>query len=206
MNPRVCNGGCLAILMSVFDINVGKRLQAFTKALKNALFLWSIQRYRTVLYQDVSVHCIRTKRIMAKGLLTILIFVITTGQSFGQLTREDIDGDWETDNKDSLYYKSDTIEFIQDANWEYRRKTCDIVVLRVSKSDFKFINSYLCTEPGRERWTNGKQTIKIKKGKTGQTIEIKVLDKVETFKIIDYKEERVERYPWDIKKLKLKRV
>lgn len=146
------------------------------------------------------------KEIMNKGLLTIFIFVVTIGQSFGQVKRNDINGDWETDNKDSLYYKSDTIEFIQDANWPYRNQTCDIVVLRISKSDFKFINSYLCTEPGRERWTNGKQSIKIKKSKIGQTIEIKILNKVETFEIIDYKEERVERYPWEIKKLKLKRV
>lgn len=134
------------------------------------------------------------------------MYIVTLGQSFGQLKREHLDGDWETNNKDSLYYKSDTVEFIQDANWQYGQQTCDIVVLRISKSDFKFINSYLCTEPGRERWTNGKQSIKIKKGNVGQILEIKILDKVERFSILDYKEERIDRYPWDIKKLKLKRL
>jgi hypothetical protein len=124
----------------------------------------------------------------------------------GQLKMTDLYGDWETNNKDSLYYKSDTVDFIQDINHFNGIETCDIVVLRVSKKEFKFIKTFLCTEPGRERWTNGKQTIKIRKGKSGQTIEIKILDKVERFAVLDYKEERIDRYPWDIKKLKLRRL
>jgi hypothetical protein len=138
----------------------------------------------------------------------ILIFPLTIVLSVanGQLKMTDLYGDWETNNKDSLYYKSDTVDFIQDINYFYGVETCDIVVLRISEKEFKFIKTFLCTEPGRERWTNGTQSINIKKVKSGQVIEIKILDKVERFSVLDYKEERIDRYPWDIKKLKLKRL
>ncbi len=143
-------------------------------------------------------------RIRTFILVLPLTIVLTVAN--GQLRKTDLYGDWEANNKDSLYYKSDTVDFIQDINYFYGVETCDIVVLRISKKEFKFIKTFLCTEPGRERWTNGKQTINIRNGKDGQIIEIKILDNVERFAVLDYKEERIDRYPWDIKKLKLRRL
>jgi hypothetical protein len=154
----------------------------------------------------LAVIAVGQMRPMNKGLLTITLILTIVRLSCGQVKREQLDGDWETNNKDSLYYKSDTVEFIQDANWRYGIATCDIVILRVSKSEFKFVNTYLCSEPGTERTTNGKQTIRLFKQKSDQLIEIKILDKVEKFKVLTYEEKRVNRYPWDIKVLRLKRV
>jgi hypothetical protein len=141
-----------------------------------------------------------------KQLLAILILIATIISSAnGQVSRTDLEGEWQTNNKDSLYYKSDTIEFIQDMNHSYVN-SCDIVVLRVSQPDFKFINFFLCTEPGRERWTNGEQSIDIKKGKDKDTLEIRTPNRTERFTVLNYEEKRVDRYPWDIKILKLKRL
>ena len=124
----------------------------------------------------------------------------------GQIKRADLYGDWQTNNKDSLYYKSDTIEFIQDINHFYNAHTCDLVILRISESDFKFINSFICIEPGRESWTNGEQSIEVKKINGKQIIEIKMSNMTERFDILNYVKQNIERYPWDIKILKLRRL
>lgn len=139
---------------------------------------------------------------------SILILIITypLASASGQIKLTDLYGDWETNNRDSLFYKTDTVEFFQAANHFIGQQTCDIIVLRISKQEFKIINKFLCTEPGREKTLNGKQTIKIRKAKSGQAIEMQILGKVETFEVLSYKEERVGRYPWDIKRLKLRRV
>ena len=144
---------------------------------------------------------------MNKLVTALFIFTSWAIDTTGQINRGHLLGEWEANNKDSMYYQIDSIVFYQDINHFYDGSTCDIVVLRVAKNDFKFINTYLCTEPGRERWITGKHTIKVRKlDGEKQIIEIKVLNKIERFEILNYEEKRVERYPWDIKILKLLRL
>lgn len=146
------------------------------------------------------------RKYQLRGLLTVIICLVFIGHSFGQLNRRQLVGEWETNDKDSSYYTNEVIEFIQDANWRYSQQTCNTVILRISKDDFKLINTLLCSEPGSELWTKGRQSISVKRGKTKQILEIKILEKKETFEILEYEEESVDRYPWDIKKLKLRRL
>lgn len=143
---------------------------------------------------------------MIKFPVVAILFSSIVANASGQINRGHLLGEWTANNKDSLYYKSDSVVFYQDINHFYDGSTCDIVVLRVSKTDFKFVNTYLCTEPGRERWLTGKHRLKLKKSEGKQILEIKVLNETERFDIIAYEEKRINRYPWDIKILALRRL
>jgi hypothetical protein len=143
---------------------------------------------------------------MSKLLVILILLASTVIETSGQINRGHLLGEWEANNKDSMYYKSDSVVFYQDINHFYDGSTCDIVVLRVSKTDFKFVNTYLCTEPGRERWLTGKHRLKLKKSDGKQILEIIVLNESERFEIINYAEKRIDHYPWDIKILKLRRL
>lgn len=119
-----------------------------------------------------------------------------------QIKRTVLEGDWQTSNKDSLYYKADSIEFHLDINHWMNIETCDIVNWRTEKGSFKFIETYLCTEPGRERWSTDKEKLIIKKRDFGQVIQLKRKGQLfDQFKVIELTESRVERYPFDIKQL-----
>lgn len=119
-----------------------------------------------------------------------------------QIKRTDLEGDWQTNNKDSLYYTSDSIEFHLDINHWINIETCNIVNWRTEKRKFKFIETYLCTEPGRERSSTDKEKLLIKKRDFGQVIQLKrERQLMDQFKVIELKETRVDRYPFDIKQL-----
>jgi hypothetical protein len=139
-----------------------------------------------------------------KQLLYISTFAcfISTLNLNAQIKRTDLEGDWQTNNKDSLYYKTDSIEFHLDINHWINIETCDIVNWRTEKGSFKFIETYLCTEPGRERWSTDKEKLLIKKKDFGQVIQLKRNGELfDQLKVIELTESRVDRYPFDIKRL-----
>jgi len=119
-----------------------------------------------------------------------------------QIKRTDLEGDWQTNNKDSLYYKTDSIQFHLDINHWINIETCNIVNWRIKKGSFKFIETYLCTEPGGERWSTEKEKLLVKKRDFGQVIQLKRKGELfDQFKVIELSERRVDRYPFDIKEL-----
>lgn len=142
-----------------------------------------------------------------RALWFIACFLLLDLAAFGQVRRKDLIGEWTTINSDSLYYKSEIIELYQDANFRIGLKTCNLVEWRVGKQQFMLVDIYTCTEPGRERVSNARETLRIRK-KDGQQI-LEIINKeigTDTFLILDLQERRVARYPWDIKVLKLKRI
>jgi hypothetical protein len=53
-----------------------------------------------------------------QNLLSITLAIIcsiSTLDTSGQIRRTQLEGDWQTDNKDSLYYKNDSVQFHLDA-------------------------------------------------------------------------------------------
>ena len=134
-------------------------------------------------------------------ILTLACFISTLNLS-AQIKRTDLEDDWQTNNKDSLYYKADSIEFHLDINHWINIETCDIVNWRTEKGNFKFIETYLCTEPGRERWSTYKEKVLLKNRDFGQVIQLKRNGELfDQFKVIELTESRVDRYPFDIKRL-----
>lgn len=142
--------------------------------------------------------------IVKNLLLYILTFVcfVSTLSLNAQIRRTDLEGDWQTNNKDKIYYKTDSIEFHLDINHWLNIETCDIVNWRTEKRSFNLIETYLCTEPGRQSWSTEKEKLLIKTRDFGQVIQLKRSGELfDQFKVIELAESRVDRYPFDIKQL-----
>ena len=136
-------------------------------------------------------------------------FTISGIDTLGQkLSRVDLLGNWVINNKDSSYYKSDIVELHQDANYRYiyGAGSCDFVEWRIEKKKFCLVNMYTCSEPGIE--TVPKQdAIYLRDEEEKQIIEINREDqRIDKFEVIEIKKSRVNRYPHDIKLLRLKRI
>ncbi len=139
--------------------------------------------------------------------VTIALSLITI-PLFSQTKAKDLDGKWIACNKDSLYYKSDTVTMYQDVNYTIKSNCCYYVNWNItSKKDIKIENAFLCTEPGRVSSFNGQEVFKLSKGGQRQLITIKRSGKeIEKFEILKLEERKVNRYPHDIKVLTLKRL
>jgi len=136
------------------------------------------------------------------SIILVIICLVASLDTVGQLKRFDLEGDWQTNNQDSLYYRIDTVEMYLDINHFMKIETCNSVSWRTDNGKFKFISSYLCSEPGIEEWSTEKEKLSIEKRDFGQVIQLKRSGQIfEQFKIIELKESRVERYPFDIKQL-----
>jgi hypothetical protein len=61
-----------------------------------------------------------------KGFFIIILFVITFSVS-GQIKMNDLIGDWNATNKDSLYFKSDTVTLYNDVNFRYGVEGCQFI-------------------------------------------------------------------------------
>lgn len=136
----------------------------------------------------------------------ILILLLLLSSGFGQIKKKDLIGEWQSKNDDSLYYKNDTIKLYKDINYFYNTKTCYLIRWTLDKRTFKISNVFTCTEPGRVSAFTEKEKMRISNTDFGQMIILerngKVFDK---FKITNYQEKHVERYPHEIKELRLMR-
>ena len=147
------------------------------------------------------------KKTMIKTITQILILTIISINAIGQISSNDLNGDWTINNNDSSYYKSDTIRLYQDINYKYEIKTCSIVEWKKDKREFSihFIN--ICSEPGRAMTYDKKETIKLKSKNKNQIIEIIRGGKIiESFYVLNLEQKRIERNPYDIKILTLERM
>lgn len=142
-----------------------------------------------------------------KAFLTT-IFLLVTFPLFSQIKANDLNGKWTACNKDSLYYKSDTVVLYQDANYTVQSGCCSYVNWNVtSKKNIKIENAFLCTEPGRLSSSNDKEIFKLSRDHGRQLITLKRKNfLIGRFQIISLKEQEVNRYPHDIKILTLKRL
>lgn len=137
-----------------------------------------------------------------------ILLILFSQFAEAQKTQIDLKGEWTAINTDSAYYKNDEIEFHQDINYYVKAKQCYFVYWRVlNKADLQIENHFVCTEPGRVKRAQEKETFKLNKKGEAQEIEIrrggKVIDK---FKVVEYKEIKIETYPYDTKLLKLVRI
>lgn len=144
-----------------------------------------------------------------KNLLLIISLAIlntVTFEAFGQIKRTQLQGDWKTNNQDSLYYKSDSVKFYLGINHWLDIEACNLVIWSTKKGKFRFINSYICSEPGRVNWLNVKEKLKLTKTDYGQILELKRANSViERFKILDFQITYADRYPHETKELTILR-
>ena len=138
----------------------------------------------------------------------VFYLLIITTPLFSQIKCSDLKGDWTTCNKDSLYYKSDTLTMYQDANYTVQSGCCHYVNWKItSKKNIKIENAFLCTEPGRLSSSNDKEVFKLSKTQGQQVITIKRSGtEIGKFQILKLEEQKVNRYPHYIKLLTLKRL
>ena len=125
-----------------------------------------------------------------------------------QLKGKDLVGTWTTCNDDSVYFKSDTVILYQDINHRSKQENpcCYNINWNVkSKRKIKIENLFACTEPGRIRTHEGRETFKVLKG-ASQKIQIKRSGReIDKFRVVDFEVREVDRYPHEIKILTLKR-
>lgn len=142
-----------------------------------------------------------------KNQFILLLLFLASFVTNAQIKRRNLLGEWTINNKDSLYFKLDTLELIQDANHSYGLATCHLILWQVEKFKFSVKNSFLCTEPRRIINLPGKQRLTLSKQKEKQIIRINGNFEIrDTFVVLAYQEKEVNRYPWEVKTLKLKRI
>jgi hypothetical protein len=158
---------------------------------------------RTAFVLTLATTNMKTKIIYS----TILLYILKTTVAFGQVSRSDLLGEWITNNNDSLYFKSDTLELHEDINYRYSINTCHLIKWLINKRSFQEYSIFTCSEPGREFYSNTKESLSIKQKGNLQIIEIRKGKFIKSqYLILEYQESRVDRYPYDVKKLKLKRI
>ena len=142
-----------------------------------------------------------------RRIIQILILTFISFQVSGQVSAKNLNGEWTANNEDSSYFRNDTVKFVQDLNYQYELKTCNLIVWKKENRKFEIQHINTCSEPGRAEKYNEKESFKLARKHGNQTIEIKRSGKtIDLFKILSYTEKRIERYPYDIKILKLKRI
>ncbi len=137
----------------------------------------------------------------------ISLLMLSFSACLGSIKQNDLIGDWDTNNRDSLYFKADTIELYQNINHKYGLETCDMIRWKVTEKEFRIEDHYLCSEPGRFRYYTEPEELLIKR-RIGKTfLRIKWQDKtIDRFNVISYNEKRIDSYPYDIKILKINRI
>lgn len=120
---------------------------------------------------------------------------------------KNIMGHWTTNDIDTNYNLLNEVTFYQDINhwFNHNDTVCKTVDLLIEIDSFKYSRVYKCREPGRGSYMNN-QSISIKGLPLFRRIIINNGIEVIVFKVIKIKKERIDRYPYKIKQLKLKRI
>ncbi len=126
----------------------------------------------------------------------LIITVIFFSSSLqGQITKGSMNGIWESNNEDSLFFYSDTIKFVQNINQFVNKPICNTISWEIEKGKFKQYSNFKCTEPGRKSTTNSKQKVKLRRKKQFDELHIKQGDSKEVYRVISYKTKKLENYP-----------
>jgi hypothetical protein len=138
--------------------------------------------------------------------LFILFLAGINTHVFGQIKSIDLQGEWFTNNDDSLYFKSDTIELFSGTNYFQKFTTCRVIKWIINKHDFNLENVNTCSEPGIVTQYIDKESLELTRNASKQFIEyFRGGKKIDSFEVLSYHEEKIFQYPYDVKTLKLKR-
>jgi hypothetical protein len=141
--------------------------------------------------------------------LIFTLVMISIGTAHGQVKLKDLEGAWTACNDDSLYYKSDTVTLYNDINHRtYQDKPCchNVNWQMTARGKLRIEELFACTEPGRIKHSNEKESIKLT-GKKEQVITLKRGRKViEKFALLKFEVLEVDRYPHEVKVMALKRL
>ena len=159
-------------------------------------------------YAPYTYRYLQLKPATMKVILTqIFILIVISINAIGQINYNDLNGVWTINNYDSSYYRLDTIKLFQDINYQYEIGTCDIIEWQKDKRKFSIHYINICSEPGRAFTYDIKETINLIDNDNNQIIEIRRDGKsIESFCVLSMKQKRVDRYPYDIKVITLKRI
>ncbi len=144
---------------------------------------------------------------MRNRIIHILLISIFSLNAIGQIDLNDLNGEWTVNNNDSSYYKSDTIKLYQDINYIYGIKTCSIIKWKKDRRKFSIYYLRTCSEPMRGMTYDEKETIRLKHKNGNQIIELRRSGKIiESFIILNMEVKEIDRNPYEIKILTLKRI
>jgi hypothetical protein len=141
----------------------------------------------------------------------LLILLISANIASCQSVKEsELIGLWTTCNDDSLYFKSDTLVLYQDINYRNlaKKQCCHYINWNIpTKKDFKIEDLFACAEPGTIKTSGLKEKIKLITKNSEKIIEIYTNGSVtDRFIILKFESKEVDRYPWEIKILTIKRL
>ena len=101
----------------------------------------------------------------------VIFFTALNVTAFGQIRNIDLEGEWFTNNDDSLYFKSDTIELFSGTNYFQKVTTCKVIRWIVKKNDFDLESVNTCTETGLVTEYLDSESLQITKNASKQYIE-----------------------------------
>jgi len=140
-----------------------------------------------------------------KNFVYILIFLALSFNVCGQIKKNNLIGEWQTKNDDNLYYKTDTINLFKDINHFYNTDTdTQQLILWTINKKYSKIQDLFIIEPTRASVSKDLFKLKLKKTDYGQIISFETNGQIfDKFKIVNYKEKNVDRYPYTIKEIRL---
>ena len=143
-----------------------------------------------------------------KHIVQILILIFLVNQVYGQVNSKDLNGEWIINNyTGESYFKSDTIELIQNINFLHEYNTSNIVIWNKDKRKISihFINNQKDSCSKMNYYEEGK--IKLLRNNKNQFIEIRNSEIIiETFKVLSLEQNRIDKKTKGIKKLTLERL
>jgi hypothetical protein len=140
--------------------------------------------------------------------ITILLIGATVLSAYGQIRKSDLLGRWICENNDSLYYTNKYVTFYSDSTYKEQSNQCNFIEWTIKTDRFMFTNINKCTDG--HTWmsmTLLKHGITLNKIGRKRIIELTKGEEVyERFKVIEFREARVDNNSRNIRILKLKRV
>lgn len=143
-------------------------------------------------------------------LIILFYFLSHSLVSYSQIKPQDLVGKWIICDDNNLYSKLDSILLIQDINHQVYsdESCCNYINWNImTRSKIRIENLYACSEPGKISWVSSRDSFKLVRKQKKQIIIIKRNRKMfETFYVVSFKTTKVNRYPYEIKSMMLKRI
>jgi hypothetical protein len=120
----------------------------------------------------------------------------------GQIKYHDLKGNWISNNSDSLYYKNDTVRFLNTSD----RLFCDNVIWHIDKpSGFSWSKCDCCNEPPRITAQSRAQRLQFENGILYYFVNKELFEK---FKVLDlsYLDYKSATGPLKLRQLTLLRI
>ncbi len=126
--------------------------------------------------------------------------------ALGQISKRDLTGFWVANNRDSLFYKSDSITFYQGDNIFSTSENCSVLTWDIERNDLTTRLSDICEEPKMVANFLGSEKIKIHKTDYGQVLTwISNKKEIDRFKVLNLKKTSTDSEKDEITSLSLLR-